>query len=43
MQPVAELDVVTSAAKIAEEGFANSDAIAVVTIFHENFYRKGWC
>src|ERR1700676_1353503 len=42
MHPVAELDVVASPAKIAEERLADSDAIAVVTIFHGNFYRRRW-
>ena len=42
MQPGAEFYVVAPAAKIAEERFADSDAIAVVTIFHRCFYRRDW-
>jgi hypothetical protein len=36
MQPRAELDVIAPAAEVAEQGLADSDAIAVVTIFHRD-------
>jgi len=42
MQLGAELDVVAPPAKIAEQGFADSDAITVVTIFHGSETRH-WC
>ena len=38
MQLWAELDVVAPAAEIAEQRLADSDAIAVVTIFHRGVY-----
>jgi hypothetical protein len=36
MQSWAELDVVAPAAEIAKERLADSDVIAVVTIFHRD-------
>src|SRR6266853_1932131 len=39
---VAKLDVIAPAAKVAEQRLSDSDAIAVVTIFHRDFYRRDW-
>src|SRR5258706_14078669 len=38
---VAELDVVAPAAKVTEQRLADSDTIAVVTIFH-GLFRRDW-